>query len=170
MMLLDTESGFSRGKNCTQLKKESAPRQYKEWAASKQKGCFGMNDKTFLSHLLFPILSRSSYLVLTPGSSSIWPFCSLASAPYPAPHLHGWLQSSSPLSLWMSRHFLLWDVLWDPICKPPPFQKGICPKHTDWAFLLLPVGSASQLLISLELPFLWNNYGTLATKVLYLFT
>jgi len=71
MMLLDIESSFSRGKNCTQLKKESTPQRYTEQPASKQKGCSGMNDKTFLSHLLFPTLSKLSYLVWPPGSSSI---------------------------------------------------------------------------------------------------
>lgn len=132
-MLLDTESSFSERKNRTRLKKESTPGQYEEQAASKWKDCFGMDGKTFLSHLLFPILSCSRYLVLPLGSSSIWLLCSLASAPYCGSYLHGWLQPSCPLTLWMSRYFLPWDVLWDLICKPLPFQKGLCPKHADWA-------------------------------------
>lgn len=46
------------------------------------KSLLWQNKKTPLTHLLFPILSRSSYLVLPPRSSSIWPFRSLATQPY----------------------------------------------------------------------------------------
>lgn len=52
--------------------------------------------------------------------------------------------------------------------QTPALSERILPQ-AQWLsiFLLLSVGSASQLLISLGVPFLWNNYRTPAQKDLY---
>lgn len=126
MMLLDTESSFSGGKNCTQRRKAHLGGTRNEQPANKKAAL------TWVTRLFLATSSSSSYLVLPLGSASIWLFWSIASAPYcgsyPDTHLHQWLQHSCPLILWMFRYFLPWDVLWDLICNPLPFQKGLCPR------------------------------------------
>lgn len=104
MMLLDTESGFSGGKNSIQLQESKHALAVQGAGSLHMKRLLWHEWQDFLSHHLFATLPRSNDMVLPPGSPSerfVHPL-----VPCTVAHPHRRLQPSHPLPLWTSQHLL----------------------------------------------------------------